>query len=110
MSCLPCISLSILVAIRAETNSTETQPKQTFVRGSFYCRGRTWRNAMKFSSASTEERLSHVHLAPVIRDFRWDVTASYRLLGRYVDCPPCRHQAAERVSREVWGARGMPQL
>lgn len=66
-SCLPCISPSILVAIRAETNSTETQPKQTFVRGSFCSKGRTWRKAMKFSSASTEEeRLNLVHLAPMI--------------------------------------------
>lgn len=59
---------SILVAIRAETNSTETQPKQTFVRGSFWSRGGTWRKAMKFRSASMEEeRLSLVHLAPMIR-------------------------------------------
>lgn len=59
---------SIMVAIRAETNSTETQPKQTFVRGSFCSNGRTWRKAMKFRSASTEEeRLSLVHLEPMIR-------------------------------------------
>lgn len=59
---------SILVAIRAETNLTETQPKQTFVRGSFYSRGRTWRKTRKFRSASPEEeRLSLVHLAPMMR-------------------------------------------
>lgn len=67
-NCLPCISPSKMVAIRAETNSTETQPKQTFVRGSFCSRGRTWRKVMKFSSGSTEEeRLNLAHLAPMIR-------------------------------------------